>query len=49
MNESDAVIEYLARLQDEAENGFHKKLRAWVDDQSEVARVLTAYAESLEE
>lgn len=31
----------LARLQEEAgEVGFHKDLRAWVDDKSGVARVL---------
>lgn len=36
------AMEFLAKLQAEAERGFHKKLRAWVDDSSEVARTLRA-------
>lgn len=32
--------EHLTQLQEEADNGFHKKLQAWVDDSSGVARVL---------
>lgn len=36
-------VEYLAKLQAEAgKHGFHKDLRAWVDDNSGVARVLRA-------
>jgi hypothetical protein len=33
-------LEFLVQLQAEAENGFHRKLQAWVDDNSSVARVL---------
>lgn len=34
-------IEYLAVLQGEAsKSGFHSRLNAWVDEHSEVARVL---------
>lgn len=33
-------LTYLKALQDEAENGFHKEHRAWVDPGSGVARVL---------
>lgn len=41
----DLVLAYLARLQAEAQNGFHKRLRAWVDDSSSVAKVLRAFAD----
>ena len=42
-NDTDPLV-YLSELQAEAENGFHRKLRAWVDDRSSVARVLRDYA-----
>jgi len=43
--EKDATpLDYLRRLQAEAEKGFHRDLRAWVDDNSSVARVLHDYA-----
>jgi hypothetical protein len=32
--------ELLRYLQEQAPTGFHRKLRAWVDDNSSVARVL---------
>ena len=38
-------LEYLRRLQEEADGDFHKTLRAWVDDKSSVARVLMALDE----
>lgn len=34
--------EYLAKLQSEARDEFHYKLKAWVHNKSEVARVLRA-------
>ncbi len=36
---------FLARLQAESDRGFHKDLRAWVDEGSGVARVLLALDE----
>ena len=46
--ESERVLAYLAQLQAEAEDGFHKNLRVWIDDQSSAAKVLRTYAETLE-
>ncbi len=43
---SSAALTYLERLQDESEDGFHRGLRSWVDDQSSAAKVLRAFAES---
>jgi hypothetical protein len=41
--------EYLRQLQAEAEkSGFHKELRAWVDDHSGTARVLLSWQDQLD-
>ena len=43
----ETPAEYLHRLQDESDRGYHRDLRAWVDDHSSVARVLNAYADQV--
>lgn len=37
--------EFLAKLQDEAELGFHKEMKMWVDDTSSVAKALRKFEE----
>lgn len=39
------VFEYLEKLQQESENGFHRKKRLWVDEQSSIVKFLREFAE----